>query len=286
MLHFVPTIHAPDSLDAPALWFIFAGHRLLVLSEGGDVRVPTAVSPDDLPLDQDNLLRQLYLGYIDGERPFHCYAAEVPKTAVSTDQTGLEWVGLRGLYLRLSDDMLQLAGRALQYVDWDRSHQFCSRCGAPASLGETERVKKCGACGLSMYPRLAPAIIVAITREGQNGRDILLARNHRYPPGMYSVLAGFVEPGESLEECVTREVFEEVGIRVRDIRYFGSQPWPFPHSLMVGFTAVYDSGDFVLEDEEIAEARWFPADRLPLVPPGMSIARQLIDAFVAAETTP
>jgi NAD+ diphosphatase len=140
---------------------------------------------------------------------------------------------------------------------------------------------RCPACGLSSYPRLAPAIIIAVVRRTDNGPRLLLARNHRFPPGRYSVVAGFVEPGESLEECAEREVLEEVGIRIANLRYFGSQPWPFPHSLMVAFTAEYAGGAITLDGSEIADAGWFAADALPQLPPRMSIARRLIDWFAA-----
>ncbi len=141
----------------------------------------------------------------------------------------------------------------------------------------TERAKRCPKCGLVNYPRLSPAVIVLISR----GDELLLARAHRFPTGMYSILAGFVEPGESLEETVVREVREEVGIEVKDIRYFGSQPWPFPNSLMIGFTATYAGGDIVLEPEELVDAAWFNKHNLPQIPPKISIARKLIDWFVS-----
>ena len=136
------------------------------------------------------------------------------------------------------------------------------------------------ACGLASYPRISPAAIVAIVRRDEHGERILLARNHRFPPGRYSVLAGFVEPGESLEMCAQREVFEEVGIRIKNVRYFGSQPWPFPNSLMLGFTAEYESGEIRLEESELADAQWFSVSNFPSLPPKMTIARKLIDWFV------
>jgi len=139
-----------------------------------------------------------------------------------------------------------------------------------------ERAKECPQCGLLHFPRLAPAIIVLIER----GDQLLLARSRRFATGMYSVLAGFVEPGESLEEAVVREIKEEVSLSVKDIRYFGSQPWPFPHSLMIGFTATYAGGEISMEDEEIEDAGWFTVDRLPPLPGKISIARKLIDSFI------
>ena len=132
------------------------------------------------------------------------------------------------------------------------------------------------------FPRLSPAVIVLV----QRGNQLLMARSRHFAPGVYSVLAGFVEPGETLEEAVEREVFEETGIRVKDIRYFGSQPWPFPHSLMIGFTARYAGGEIKINDEEIEDAGWYTADRLPGQPGKISIARQLIEWFVAKQGLP
>jgi NAD+ diphosphatase len=187
-------------------------------------------------------LRQEYLGYLSAAESngsiVHCYAAEVAGDTPPPADMAFE--GLRGLYTRLENYEFWLAARAVQIVDWDRTHQFCSRCGTPTIDQEHERAKRCPNCGLLSYPRLAPAIIVRVERTGPDGqRQILLARNNRFPRGFYSVLAGFVEPGETLEECVQREIFEETSIQVENIRYFGSQPWPFPHSLMIAFVAEY-----------------------------------------------
>ena len=156
----------------------------------------------------------------------------------------------------------------------------CFAAGPPEDFQPTadkqdERAKICQQCGLVNYPRVSPAIIVAVIKDDQ----ILLARSGRFPGGFFSVLAGFVEPGESLEACVKREVFEETGIAVQNIRYFGSQPWPFPDSLMVGFTAEYAGGDIQIDGREIVAADWYSRDNLPNIPPGISIARQLIDWF-------
>jgi NAD+ diphosphatase len=184
--------------------------------------------------------------------------------------------GLRQVYGRLDEDLFWLATRAVQIVDWDRTHQFCGRCGAPMEAKATERAKLCPRCGLHHFPRLAPAIIVLVER----GHALLLARSRHFTKGMYSVIAGFVEPGETLEEAVAREVREEIGISIKEIRYFGSQPWPFPHSLMIGFTATYAGGEIVLDDPEIEDAAWFTRDNLPPLPGKISIARKLIDWFL------
>ena len=150
----------------------------------------------------------------------------------------------------------------------------------PTKFCPYERAKKCPNCGLITYPRISPAIIVRVDRVIDGVPHLLLARNGRWRSGWYSVLAGFVEPGETLEECVHREVFEEVGIRLKNVSYFGSQPWPFPNSLMLAFTAEYASGNIVLEEEEIEDANWFTVETLPNLPSRMSIARRLVDDFV------
>jgi len=163
-------------------------------------------------------------------------------------------------------------------VDWDQNRRFCGKCGGPTEDKVDERAKYCARCDLINYPRLSPAVIVAILK----GDQILLARNKRFRMSMYSVLAGFVEPGETLEACVEREVHEEVGIAVKNIRYFGSQPWPFPNSLMIGFVAEYAGGQITIDDREIAEAGWFSRSNLPQIPSSISIARRLIDWFVGS----
>jgi NAD+ diphosphatase len=176
----------------------------------------------------------------------------------------------------LDDAHFALAGRALQLVDWDRTHQFCGRCGTRTEAHPQERVRLCPACKLSAYPRVAPAVMALVRRESQ----ILLGRSHHFPPGMYSALAGFVEPGESLEQCIAREVLEEVGVRVSRARYFASQSWPFPHSLMIAFVCEWVSGEIKPQEAEIEDAKWFEVLQLPKLPSKISIARKLIDAVV------
>jgi NAD+ diphosphatase len=274
---FVSTPRPPAPPDGPVYWLIFRGFRLLV-EEADDnrARLPLLAEADrlGLPLGVPH-----YLGYSAGETAVsHYVTAEVTDDA--EPPAGMGFYGLRQLYGRLPEDQFSLAGRAVQIVDWDRTHQFCGRCATPMEAQLHERAKKCPACGLTAYPRLSPAIIVAVVRRFEDGPRLLLARSHRHRSGMYSVLAGFVEPGEDLETAVQREVKEEVGLDVTNIRYFGSQPWPFPNSLMLAFTADYAGGDIKLEEEEIADADWYTADNMPLVPPSISIARRLIDWYV------
>lgn len=272
-LSFTPRITPPTEPVAAALWFIFRGSDVLVADMGETAVIPQ--THHKLPL-----LRQHYLGHLDETAtPIHCFAAEV--AAETPPPAGMHFVGLRQLFMRLPMNHLWLAGRAVQIIDWDRTHQFCSRCATPNEILGHERAKKCPNCGLITYPRLSPAIIVRVDRLIDGVPHVLLARNGRWQSNFYSVLAGFVEPGETLEDCVHREVFEEVGLHLKNVRYFGSQPWPFPNSLMVGFTAEYASGDITLEEAEIADAQWFTANSLPNLPSSMSIARRLVDAFVA-----
>ena len=275
---FVSRVDAPGDGAGDVYWFLFQNDRLVVLTgDAEQVTVPCLADPAGLGLSP---VRRQYLGYLENGTgaPVHCYSAECDP-ALSLGE-GMAAEGLRQLYTRLDDTFFTIAGRAVQIVDWDRNHQFCGRCATPTESMPNERARRCPNCGLSSYPRISPATICAVTRHSEDGERILLARNHRFPAGRYSVLAGFVEAGESLEECVAREIDEEVGIQVKNIRYFGSQPWPFPNSLMIGFTAEYADGDIVLEDAEIADAQWFAADNLPQLPPPMSIARRLIDDFV------
>lgn len=269
---FVSSVKPPTRISSHALWFAFSGQKLLVYEDGGSALVPKLVDFSELGLEP---IRQHYLGRLDGQ---HCFSVELEPDVSPPPE--MSFKSLRQLFDRLDDDCFALAGRAIQIVAWDRDHQFCSRCGRRTEMMPAERAKKCPHCGLQTYPRLSPCIIVRINR----GEALLLARGHNWLPGRYSVVAGFVEPGETLEEAIAREVMEEVGLRVKNIRYFGSQPWPFPNSLMIGFTAEYAGGELRLEEAEIEDAGWFKINDLPLLPPKISIARQMIDAFIESET--
>ena len=273
---FTSSISRPDSPTEPCLWFIFKGYRLLVRQDGQHIHIPLLGSPEEIGLP---VVQSLYLGTMteDG-RSIPCYCGEVVEE--TAPPVGMSFEGLRPLYAQLNEDDFWLAGRAVQIVDWDRTHRFCGRCGAGMVNQTAERAKSCPVCGLTNYPRLAPAIIVRVQRQSDAGPEILLARARRFPTSMFSVLAGFVEPGETLEECVQREILEEVGIAVTNITYFGSQPWPFPHSLMIAFTAEHAAGELQLDPTEIAEAGWFAADALPQTPPPPSIANRLIAAWL------
>ena len=266
-------------------WFVFRGDQLLVEMgppdprPSDDPRVKQRPSWARLPLQKNHnwlgeaAVRTLYLGRLQG---VDCWAAELQKDA-EAPAPGYSWEGLRALFSVLDDAQFALSGRALQLVDWDRTHQFCGRCGAPTVPKRDERVRTCPACKLSAYPRVAPAVMMLVRR----GDELLLGRGPHFPAGMYSALAGFVEPGESLEQCVEREVAEEVGVRVSNIRYFASQSWPFPHSLMIAFVCDWQSGEIRPQEGEIEAANWFKVLHLPKLPSRISIARRLIDAVSA-----
>lgn len=282
--NFVAGIKPPDNRATPAYWFLFHKYDLLVFLEesSGAAQLPRVASPASLNLAGFSVVREQYFGCVEGAERIHCYAAELVAKGAERPvlADGLALLNLRRLFGRLPEADLWLAGRAVQLVDWDRTHQFCGQCGARTHPSPNERVKRCPDCGHTSYPRLSPAVIVRVERQGKHGREILLARNRRATVPMYSVLAGFVEPGETLETCARREIYEEVGLTVENIRYFGSQPWPFPNSLMIAFTAEYKSGEIVLEESELLDAQWFRPDDLPPTPPPLSIAHQLIADFV------
>ena len=269
---FAPAHVMPANLSAEAFAFVFRGDKVLVSCEG-----TTEAAPPRLPRWGELSALGVsgtphYLGALDG---VDCVAVGLPDGVPEPPQW--RYAGLRSLFFVLPDAHLALAARSFQIVDWDATHRFCGRCGTATRDKPGERAKECPACGLVAYPRVSPAMMVLITR----GPEVLLARAHRFPPAMFSALAGFVEPGETIEDCIHREVREEVGVEVERIQYFASQSWAFPHSLMIAFTAEYAGGEIRPDETEIAEARWFHFDDVPKLPPSVSIARRLIEATVS-----
>lgn len=257
-----------EGSGAEPLWFAFQGDRLLVI-EGEKPRVPRAAKPEDFGMSA--AFRQP-VGSLNGNP---CWAAEVPEGEGTPE--GAAFRDLRAIFAAVDEDFFAVAGRAKQVVNWHATHRFCGRCGGETEIVDEEFAMRCTRCGMMHHPRVSPAVIVRVRRND----EILLARSPGFPEGMRSVLAGFVEPGESIEETVHREVREEVGIVVENLRYFGSQPWPFPNSLMIGFTADYAGGELTPQPGEIEDAGWYRADALPLLPPRVSIARRMIEAFTA-----
>jgi NAD+ diphosphatase len=265
---FTPLHVTPPALSEATLAFAFAGNQLVIR---GDDESPIVPSLEDVVREMPVGIHH-YLGQLHGA---DCIAIGLPDDAAPPP--GLRLTGLRALFLKLPEATLALAARAFQVVEWDRTHRFCGRCGTPTRDKPGERAKQCPACGYVAYPRVSPAMMVLVTRD----REVLLARANRFPNAMYSALAGFVEPGETIEDCIHREVREEVGIEVTNIEYFASQSWAFPHSLMIAYTARYAGGELRPDGLEIADVQWFDVDRLPNLPTTVSISRRLIDSTVA-----
>ncbi len=265
---FEPGFNVAQPLADGDDWFIVHEEKLVVRREDNGYSVPRY---SDLKPIQEWLAGAQYFGRM-GDTP--CFLAELTDAGELTE--GFELRGIFELLGLIDDELLVIAGCAMQLIRWDRGHRYCGRCGGPTEDKADERVKICPSCGLSAFPRLSPAVIVAVVKDDR----LLLGTSKRFRADFWSVLAGFVEPGETLEECVVREVREEVGILVKNIRYFASQPWPFPDSLMIGFTAEHASGDITINQAELTDAKWFTAEDLPRIPPRISIARRLIDWFV------
>jgi NAD+ diphosphatase len=260
---FVPTLVLPDD---------WSGAITVVVREG------SVELHEEHPEDLHPEATRHILGVLDGMAVWALDAndlADAGSLGAGLDLTGL--VPLMGLHGRVDDVRFAMAGRAVQLVEWDRTHRYCGRCGTGTEPAAGERARRCPACGLLAFPRLAPAVIALIERDDGCA---LLARAKLFPIPMYSCIAGFVEPGEDLEQAVRREVLEEVGVELDEVRYVRSQPWPFPHSLMIGFEATWASGDIRIDEDEIVDAQWFRPDDLPTIPPGLSIARHLIDAWL------
>ncbi len=250
------------------LWFAFRKRELLVTDE---FTVPRLDTLERLGLTP---VRAQFLGHLGQQG---CVSAELPVDVAPPP--GMQFLELRQLFGRLPEPLMAVAGRAIQTVEWDRLHQFCGSCGAPTRYHPTQRARVCSdrSCGGLFYPRLTPAIIVIVER----GPEVLLARSPHFPPGIYSALAGFVEPGESVEDAVHREVFEETRVQIKNLRYFGSQPWPFPNSLMLGFHAEYAGGEIVPDPEEIEDAAFFHIDAMPKTFRGsVSISQWLLHDFL------
>ena len=266
---FEPAIAPPAESGEPAYWFAFHKAELLVADAADMPALPHCRDLGELGL---NSVRRIYLGTYGG-RP--CYVSELAHA--ETLPAGHALQGLRAVLGGPDPALGTLAGRAFQIMEWDRNHQFCSRCGTPTAVRRDERARVCPACRYTTYPPVSPAIMILIVR----GREILLARKKEWLQGRFSALAGFVEPGEELEDTVRRETREEVGLEITNLRYFGSQPWPFPHQLMIALTADYASGEVTPDGIEIAEAAFFDCEKLPDLPGGISISRRMIDSVTA-----
>ena len=256
---FIPAIVRPLEPSARQWSLAFVGGQLLLPEPEDQPLAPHGDAGWHATADTVH-----YLGRLDGA---DCWALRLPEVPA-----GWRALPLRTAMMGLPEALAGLAGRAAQLLDWDRTHRFCGVCGTPTEVQPGERARRCPACGHSAYPRISPAMMALVWRPGQ----VLLARAPHFAPGMYSALAGFVEAGESIEQCIRREVAEEVGVEVGRLHYYGSQSWPFPNSLMIAFSAEWTGGDIVPQPGEIEDAQWFEFDALPRIPPRFSISGHLI----------
>ncbi|MGO3132783.1 MAG: NAD(+) diphosphatase [Alcaligenes sp.] len=249
--------------------FIFRGNEILVSSQEEQALIPAKPALD--------LAQTQWHALFPGE-DCQDFAAHVAAEAPAPE--GSIFRPLRGVLAQLGEQA-SLVNRAFQVSEWARSHRYCGVCGSTMERVKHELCFRCTSCGFSAYPRISPAMMVLIRDQDR----ILLASHSTYATARYTALAGFVEAGENLEEAIHREVLEEVGLRVDNIRYFGSQSWPFPHSLMVAYTAEYAGGDLRIQADEINDARWFgPGDTLPDLPHTDSIAGRLIRAHLPGQS--
>jgi NAD+ diphosphatase len=258
----------PPASDA-GLHIVFQAGQLIT-----DMRsaTPCLIAQEDFEVNRWQTANRHFLGYWS-DQP--CFASALT-SETELDAMRYQRGSLYHILGRVDDVLFALAGRAAQVLDWERDHQFCGRCAQPMEVDQQERAMRCAPCKIMNYPRIAPCVIVLVTR----GEEMLLARNVNFPGQMYSTLAGFIEAGESAEDTLIREVKEEVGVDVHNLRYFQSQSWPFPNQLMLGFFAEYAGGDIVCDPSEIADAQWFHYRDMPQTPPPSSISGQLIQHYM------
>jgi NAD+ diphosphatase len=265
---FVPAKRGAKPPIAEGSWLIVQDQRLIAVPDGAGFRLPSGRAPAGL---ESTLSEPLWLGTLAGTE---CWVSSLPRDAVLPDGLQAETlVPMQGT--RLSDDLLSLGGMAMQAIWWETTSGHCPRCGERTERLDGEWGKRCPRCRYEHYPHLHPAVIVLV----KDGDRCLLARKAGWAPNRYALVAGFVDNGESFESAVAREVKEEVGVDVTDIRYIGSQNWPFPSQIMVGFVARYAGGEITLDPEELEDARWFPSGALPGLPSRHSISRFIIDHY-------
>lgn len=250
-------------------WLIFMNDSILLL------RDPEAHLPDhhETQLLRPFMVREYLLGQFNGS---DIYCAELHMSLAEQSDT-FEWLPLRHALDHLGDAWYNAASKAITIINWDRNHQFCGRCAHNTVHTGFGFERRCPSCQLQFYPRISPSIIVLIQRDDK----LLMARSHHFKPGVYGLIAGFVEAGESIEDAVHREVYEETQLTIKNLRYFGSQSWPFPDSLMIGFFADYAGGEIVMDNNEIEDAGWYTPDNLPGRPSTkLSIASKMLDHYL------
>ena len=267
-LNFKSILNDHEETSQEDICFVFYEGQLIIKSNDNEINIPKREEIEELGLtiNKEYCFGEFNIG--------KCYIVECED--IKRLPMNFQIISLYQLGQIVDEEIFLIAGRANHLLNWDNSHKYCSRCGSPNINKEDERAKVCTKCGTVTYPVICPAIIVAITRSD----EILLAHNKNFEDNMYSIIAGFVDAGEDLESTVKREVLEEVGIKIKNIKYYGNQTWTFPNSLMIGFFAEYESGEIKVDGKEILDAAWFKKDNLPNLPKKMSIARKMINNFI------
>ncbi len=266
------------SISPAMLYFIFSKSDILLhCHPDGTLSIPVA---DEPPVKTEPWTHIMTVSSLSDDTSVRTFNVDKPQSLVVTDAAlladGYRWVSLRESFYHLPRHHYLVAGKCEELLYWDRNTRFCGCCGGPMRMS-TDISKKCTECGKEVWPQLATAVIVRIRR----GDEVFLAHGRSFRDNFYGLVAGFVETGETLEEAVHREVREETGMRIHNLRYFGSQPWPYPCGLMVGFTADYLSGEIHLQREELSSGNWFRYDNMPRIPQRLSIARRLLDDWLA-----
>lgn len=271
-LNFIPEVVPSKEKADSDLWFLFDKNKILIKILENTITIPSWEDIANLSIINEG---EHYLGRL---MQVCCYTSNVTK--FDTLPSNLEFRDFRSIGDSLILDLYLVAGKASEIIYWDKTHQYCSKCGTKTNPHKTERAMICPTCGFTAYPVISPAIIVAVSKAD----ELLLAHNNNFPEGLYSTIAGFVEAGETFEHCVKREVYEETGILVKNIKYFTSQPWPFPNSIMIAFTAEYQAGEIKVDGIEIGDANWFKIESMPNLPMKSTVARKLIDNFINSIT--
>lgn len=253
------------------LWFIYRNNNLLLIKNNNDIKIPTTMEIESLHGD---LVGVYNIGLLNG---ISCFCGELPSSINIPENFIL--IPLSETATLFTNDTFSMCGKAYQINYWNQTHKFCGKCGSKTTDSKSEFAKICTNCGFISYPRISPAIIVGITK----GDKMLLAHNKNFPNDVHSTIAGFLDPNETLEHCIRREVLEEVGIKIKNIKYFDSQPWPYPNSIMIGFTAEYDSGEISVDGKEITHADWYDRNNLPNLPAETTIARRIINKLLSLQ---
>lgn len=267
-INFIPSKELPINKSDESLWFVFIENEMLIIKDSDNLLIPTYK-------DLKNYIKLLdNYHYIGDYQKQNCYCLEIPKNLFKGN---FEFITLRKLQSIFNSSLFFVCGRAYQILHWQNNTKFCGRCGCELIIDTHKISKDCTKCQLTHYPKITPAIAVAITKDNY----ILLAKNKNYPNNLYSVIFGFLEPCETLEDCVKREVLEETGIHIKNIRYFSNEPWPYPDTLMVAFFAEYDYGEINVDGKEIIAADWFCESNMPLIHEKNTLPRKMIDSFLA-----